>query len=110
MRLSSEAKQEGGPEQPRLSTQTAYLLLAGLATQGAPMEGLTEAEQLSFGVEKRGGRQGKVFAVTDEVRVALVDFWIQDKSGTYVERRATLFVHQGSGWTSRGEGMAIGRE
>ncbi len=109
-RLKAQAEKEPGPDWPRPSTRVAYLLLAGLAADGSPLSSLTEAEQLFFGVEKHGGGRGILLEVTPDVRVALVDRWIQDKSGTFLERGADLFVREGGNWIRKGSGTAIGKE
>jgi len=108
-RLNAQAEKEPGPEWPRPSARVAYLLLAGLAAQGSLLD-LPDRDRLSFGVATHGGVQGRIFEVTPDARVALVDRWIQDKSGSYVQRGAELFVRRAGKWVSTGKGTAIGKD
>src|SRR5262249_31705403 len=83
-RLNAEADKMTDPNYPRMAHQVAYLLLAGLAAQGSTVDNLSEAERLQFRIEKHAGQQGKLVEISPDVRIALADNWIQDKSGTYI--------------------------
>jgi len=106
-RLDEHRKSETGPNLPRPSTQIAYYLLAGLAEQGVWLADLAEDEQGLFDIEKRGGRSSRLMSVFTDVRVALIDYVIQDKSGTYIRKTAVLYVHQEGQWTRKGNGETI---
>jgi hypothetical protein len=86
------------------SRQAAYYLLSGLATQGDAIEELSEPERQLFHVERTGGARSKLISVFADVRVALVDRWIQDKSGSYVRRTAVLYVQRDGKWIENGNG------
>lgn len=106
-RLDENARREDGPSQPPPSRQVAHYLLAGLAARGVVLDGLSEPEQRPFNVERRGGSNAELVAVFSDVRVALVDHWIQDKSGDYLLRTAELFVQRDGKWMKKGNGGAI---
>lgn len=101
-RLEENAKSETGPKQPPPSRQVAYYLLAGLAERGVSLTELSESEKRLFDVERQSGRRNKLMSVFTDVRVALIDYWIQDKSGTYVQRTAVLYVFQDGKWAKKG--------
>ncbi|MDA1051062.1 MAG: hypothetical protein O3C40_11375 [Planctomycetota bacterium] len=101
-RLEESAKSETRPMYPPPSTQIAYYLLAGLAERGVSLTGLSESEKRLFDVGRQGGRRNKLMSVFTDVRVALIDNWIQDKSGTYVLRTAVLYVFRKGKWAKIG--------
>ncbi len=103
-RLEKAAKEETSPGGFPPSSQTAYYLLAGLAARGTAMEGLSESEQRLFDAEGRGGVRARLISVFINVRVALLDHWIQDKAGTYLHQIAVLYVQQDGKWLENGKG------
>jgi hypothetical protein len=107
-RLNTQAEQESGPEWPRPSTRVAYLLLTGLAVQGSLMERLPKSEQEFLGIEKGSSAQARLFEVTPDARVALIDRWVNDKAGSYLLRHATFYVRKEAKWMSKGHGTATG--
>jgi len=109
-RLEAASKEEKLADGFPPSRQAAYYLLAGLAKQGVAMTGLSEADQRAFDVEPRGGTRAKLVSVFTDVRVALVDRWIQDKSGSYVHRAAILYVQQDGKWVEKGTGTVAASE
>jgi hypothetical protein len=103
-RWENAAKDEALVDGLPPSRQAAYYLLSGLAAQGSAMEGLSEPERQLFHVEHKGGVRAKLISVFADVRVALVDLWIQDKSGSYVRRTGVLYVHRDGKWIENGKG------
>lgn len=106
--LKAQAEREPASEQPHPSLRIAYLLLAGLAREGTAVQGLIAQEQAKFGLGRQGGRDNRLFQVGPNARVALIDHWIQDKSGSYIQKQATLYVREGNQWKLSGSGTASG--
>jgi hypothetical protein len=109
-RLESSARDEPGPNYPRPSSELAFLLLEGLAARGAAVEELTEAEQLVFSMEPRGGTKASVVSIAPDARVVLEQTWKQDKSGSYTLKTATPFGRREGKWVRVGSGTAAGAE
>lgn len=59
------------------------ITLARRTGQSEPLAELPAVEQRLFDVDQRGGRSAKLVSVFTDVRVALIDDSIQDKSGSY---------------------------
>ncbi len=104
IRLESAARTEPSGEYPRPSSELAYRLLDGLAAHGSPVENSTEAEQLLFSIEPRGGAKARLVSVAPDTRIALVETWKQDKSGSYTLKTATLFSRREGRWQWVGGG------
>lgn len=102
-RLKTEAAREPGPEMIRPSEVIAFHLLADLAANGAPVE-LTADEEKLFDMIRRGGSERKVMELSPGARIAMTDDWIQDKSGSYLLRTATLFILRDGKWVKAGSG------
>lgn len=109
-RLHEDAKDETGPIFPRPSNQVAYYLLAGLAKQGILLEDLPESEQRVFDVQRRAAVRAKLISVFADVRVALIDYAVQDKAGSYLRRTAVLYVQQDGEWLKKGSGETAAAE
>jgi hypothetical protein len=103
-RLSKRAEAEAGPTHPRPSTEVAYLLLAGLAAQGAEVKAPGGEEARQLGLTPGGPERVRVFAVAADARVVIRSVRVQDKAGTWTSKRATLFRRQGDKWVERGSG------
>jgi len=104
VRLAKRAEAEAGPAHPRPSAEVAYLLLAGLATQGAEIKHPEAEEGRQLGVTHGGRARVRVFAVADDARVVIRTEAIQDKAGSWTSKRATFFRRQGGRWVERGSG------
>lgn len=107
-RLASAALSEPSGDYPRPSSELAFVLLEGLTTHGSPVEKLAEAEQRAFGVEPRGGTTASLVSIAPDARVALERKWMQDKSGSYTLKTATLFIRREGTWTRAGGGATAG--
>lgn len=46
----------------------------------------------------------QVFTVAEDARIVFTAVAIQDKSGSWTSKRATLFRRQGEKWVERGSG------
>lgn len=103
-RLESAARSEPAGDFPRPSSELAYRLLEGLATHGSPVENAPEAELLAFGVEPRGGSKSTLVSLAPDTRIAFVQTWKQDKSGSYTMKTATLFARREGRWACIGGG------
>lgn len=104
IRLENAALSEPPGDYPRPSSELAFRLLDGLAAHGSPVENSTEAEQLAFGVDPRGGVKASLVSIAPDTRIALVQTWRQDKSGSYTVKSATLFARREGRWVRIGGG------
>ncbi len=104
IRLEHAAKSDTSVDHPRPASELAFCLLDGLAAQGSPVENATETEQLAFGVDPRGGVKATLVSLAPDTRVAFVETWKQDKSGSYVIKTATLFARREGRWARLGGG------
>lgn len=102
-RLSKQAQTEAGPAHPRPSSEVAYLLLTGLAASGTEVQPTGE-ELGRLGVAASNRVRVRVFVVAEDARVAITTEAIQDKSGYWTSKRATLYRRQGEKWVERGSG------
>jgi hypothetical protein len=103
-RLAAEADRDGGPVHPRPSEEVAYLLLSGLASRGRPLE-LGDADQEALGLQSV--RSPSLVRVAEDVRVAICDVPVQDRSGSYTLRRAHYYVREGDRWVRRYSGTTV---
>jgi hypothetical protein len=106
-RLHKNAEAETGPELSGPSSLAAYKLIADFAKQGEPIEQLSEAERRVFDVQPPGGVRAKVVAVFADVRVALIDYAIQDKAGSYLRTSAIIYVQRDGKRLKKGEGVFL---
>src|SRR5262245_12436478 len=103
-RLSQQAKAEAGPAYPRPSSEVAFLLLAGLAGRGTEVKRPTAEELGQPGITPSNRVRVQVFAAAEDARVVIRAEAIQDKSGYWTSKRATLYRRQGDQWVERGSG------
>jgi hypothetical protein len=102
-RLSKQARTEAGLAHPRPSSEVAYLLLTGLAASGTEVPPTGE-ELGRLGLAPSNRVRVRVFAVAEDVRVAVTEEAIQDKSGYWTSKRAAFYRRQGEKWVERGSG------
>jgi dienelactone hydrolase len=103
-RLAGQAGDEPGPAYPRPSSEVAFLILTGLAAQGAEVLDPPAADLRQLGVEPAGNERVQLFAISGDACVVVTAAVIQDKAGSWTSRQATLYRRQGGKWTKRGNG------
>jgi hypothetical protein len=103
-RLSKQADAETGPAHPRPSSEVAFLLLKGLAAQGAPGKRPAAEDFRQLGITPLNRVRIQIFAIGEDVRIVISAEAIQDKSGYWTSKRAMLYRRQGDRWTERGSG------
>jgi hypothetical protein len=102
-RLSTQAKTEAGPVHPAPSSEIAYLLLTGLASQGSTLN--PTAENLSqLGITPSNNKRVQLFTVAADAWIAIGSVAIQDKSGYWTSKTATLYRRQAEKWVEAGSG------
>jgi hypothetical protein len=107
-RLDVQADAEQTQVTPSPSRAVAFYMLAGLAASTSPVRDVPKDDQGVFGIDSADGKtNGKLFAVTKEVRIAFVDKRLRDPSGWYVLRFATLYRHKQGSWVKQGWGHVI---
>jgi hypothetical protein len=105
-RLSQQAEKETGPVHPRPSSEVALLLLTGLAAQGTQVEQPAAEEFRQLGLTHSNEVEVQIFAAAEDARVVIGTRAIQDKSGYWTQKRATLYRRQSGKWVQRGSGEA----
>jgi hypothetical protein len=83
----------------------AFLLLTGLAAQGTQIEQPELEELRQLGITPSNKVEVQVFTVAEDARVVIRAEAIQDKSGYWTSKRATLYRRQGGNWVERGSGQ-----
>jgi hypothetical protein len=105
-RLSTQTEKEPGPVHPRPSSEVAFLLLTGLAAQGTQVEQPTAEELRQLGITPSNKVEVQIFSVAEDARAVIRAEAIQDKSGYWTSKRATLYRRQGGKWVERGSGQS----
>lgn len=103
-KLESQEKAETGPVWPRPSSQVAYLLLQGLASQGTLIANPSDKDKKLFHLESKGAAASRLYSLSEERRLVKDVTCIQDKSGSYYVHTWSLFVRKEGSWTVRGSG------
>jgi hypothetical protein len=103
-RLAKKAAKEAGSVQPPPSSEVAFLLLTGLAAQGTPVKQPPAEEFRRLGLAPSNRVKVQIFSVAANARIAITAEAIQDKSGYWTSKRATLYRRQGGKWIRRGSG------
>jgi hypothetical protein len=103
-RLSKQAEKETGPVAPPPSREVAYLLLTALAARGAEVKQPAEALR-QLGITPLSTVKVQVFTVAADTRIVISSVAIQDKSGYWTSKRATLYRRQVGKWVERGSGL-----
>jgi hypothetical protein len=85
---------------PCPSQETAYFLLKGLADEGTELK-LTEKEKQAY----RGSAQE--FSIAEDVRVRISVAWMQDRSGSYYLKQASLKRLKDGAWKNHGNGVHV---
>jgi hypothetical protein len=104
-RLSKQAEKVPGPVHPRPSSDVAFVLLTGLAAQGTRVEQPAVEDLRELGITPSNKVEVQVFTVAEDARVVIRAEAIQDKSGYWTSKRATLYRRQGGKWVERGSGQ-----
>lgn len=110
---AADREERQSPSWPGPSREVAYLILSGLAARGpapepldaetiARLHGLAGPPPFLTGHDPRSRRT--IVRSSPRVWIVLVENEIQDKSGSYVEAFAVLYVKSSGGWTERGRG------
>jgi hypothetical protein len=103
-RLNDQTSKETGPNSPPASDEVAFLLLTGLAAEGAKIEQPTAEDFRELGIVQFKGGNWRFFAVSDETRIVIASVAIQDKAGTFTSKSGTLYRQRDGKWTARGTG------
>jgi hypothetical protein len=103
-RLSMQAEAETGPVHPRPSSEIAFLILTGLAAQGAPIQAPAPEDLRQLGIAPADAARVQVFTVAADARVVIRTSAIQDKAGSWTSRSATLYRRRSDKWMARGSG------
>jgi hypothetical protein len=103
-RLAKQAKTEAGPVYPSPSSEIAFLLLAGLAAQGSSVGQSAEEHLRELGVTPTNTRRVQLFAVAADAWITISTAAIQDKSGYWTSKVATLYRRQGDKWVEQASG------
>jgi hypothetical protein len=104
-RLSKQAETEKGPVYPPPSSEVAYLLLAGLAGRGTEVKRPTADDLRALGFDPVSVAKVQIFVIAKEARIAISSQAIQDRSGYWTRKEATLYRRQGDKWIARGSGL-----
>jgi hypothetical protein len=103
-RLSTQARTEAGPVHPPRSSEIAFLLLRGLAAQGSPVNQSAPEYFRELGITPTNNQRLQLFTVADDAWVTISTVAIQDKSGYWTSKVATLYRRQGEKWVEQGKG------
>lgn len=104
-RLEKQGEKEKGPVYPRPCEEVAYMLLVGLTSQGQLVKEPTPEEIQQFG--KNGiDKRVQIFSVAKDARVVIIFSAIQDRTGYWTSKTATLYRRQGEKWVERGSGSS----
>jgi hypothetical protein len=103
-RLSTQSRTDAGPDYPSPSSEVAFLLLAGLATQGSPVTQSAAEHFRELGVTPPSNKRVQLFTVAADAWITISTVAIQDKSGYWTSKVATLYRRQGDKWTELASG------
>jgi hypothetical protein len=103
-RLAKQAETEAGPVHPRPSSEIAFLLLTGLAAQGSSAGQSAEEHLRELGVTPMNTRRGQLFVVAADAWITISTTAIQDKSGYWTSKVATLYRRRGDKWVEQASG------
>jgi hypothetical protein len=103
-RLAKQAETEAGPDYPRPSSEIAFLLLTGLAAQGSSVNQSAAEHLRELGVTPSNNSRVQLFAVAADAWITISATAIQDKSGYWTSKVATLYRHRGDKWVEQASG------
>jgi hypothetical protein len=103
-RLSAQSETEAGPVHPRPSSELAHLLLTGLAAQGSAIHPPTAEHLRQLSITPSNNKKVQLFTVGADAWVTISTAAIQDKSGYWTIKIATLYRRQGEKWVEQGSG------
>jgi hypothetical protein len=103
-RLAQQAEKESGPAHPRPSSEVAFLLLTGLAARGSQVKQPMAEQFRQLGLTPSRRESVQLFTVAEDAWIVIRAVAIQDKSGYWASKSATLYRRQGEKWVERGSG------
>jgi hypothetical protein len=110
---AADREERRSPNRPGPSREVAYFILGGLAARGPAPEPL-DAETIArlrgpagpppFLVGHDPRTRRTIVRSSPRVWIVFVESEMQDKSGTFVQALAVLFLKASGGWSERGRG------